>query len=449
MHLNILMDFILIKNMIGVFMDYKEKLEIDIINLLKTVMKKWKIMLVCAVIISILAGIYGYVKSATEVNAETGVPVATTDENDLQTLKDALTEADAQIVENAVLKYIDYTYQLEVEYAELDIDPDNVYTYVMTYAIVDDSIEINTEENAVFLSKVNNIITVYSSQLTNESVVNEVIKELNLDLDPETIKSMISIWKGGGSLLYLSVVSESKSNTKKIMSIMQERMDNATEDIQKLYSYSLVPVTSYFSVSTSNYISNLQKEYTDNRTNISNSIAALTNSMSEQQKSYYNALIVIANEAKEEIGIANFSENNLNTIDGLFAWDKTSQSIINTKIVHSIDKKFILLGFAGGFFVAFMCYALLYILSGKLHTSDDLKNAFELNVIGETNSSNTELITSGIELLASKGNYNKLCIIGASKNTNSYRQTLKQYLNIHNNISTVENANDIISKQPI
>ncbi len=426
-------------------MDYKERLEIDIIDLLKSIMKKWKVMLIGAIIVAILAGVYGYIKSATVVNAETGEAI-TADEDSPAALREKLAEADAQVVENAITKYIGYTYQLEVEYAKLDFDPDNIYTYVLTYAIVDDSQDITTEEdNAVFLSTVNNIVAFYQSQLTNENVLTEIIDELSIDVEPEALKSMMSISKNGDSLLTVSVVSEGRTNTKKFMSILKNHLNDITSDIQKIYTFSLVPVTDYFNVSTSNYVTTLQQQNTDNRTNATNNIAALTNGMSEAQKSYYNALVLVVNEAKAEIGIENFEKEGLDTVEGLYAWYDANQDTVTTKVVRSIDKKFIILGFVGGFFIVMMCYALLYILSGKLHTSDDLRDAFELNYIGEATKENNNLITSGIELLANKNGMNKLCIIGATNDTDTsaYRQDLMKQLKSRG-ISNVLVGNNVL-----
>ncbi|WP_024867325.1 hypothetical protein [Butyrivibrio sp. FCS014] len=83
----------------------------------------------------------------------------------------------------------------------------------------------------------------------------------------------------------------------------------------------------------------------------------------------------------------------------------------NSKVVHSLSIKYILIGFMAGAFIVILIAALKYILTPVLRTTDDLAVAFELPVLGEIKGDNNmELVVSSV--------------IGASKNMGIKRLAL-------------------------
>ncbi len=134
-------------------------------------------------------------------------------------------------------------------------------------------------------------------------------------------------------------------------------------------------------------VNNIETNYiSDNQTNLSNQLTDVYNKiynlenityLSENELSYYTSLI----EGEEE--------ETTTTVTSSFNW-----------------KKYGVVGVAGGLFVMCFFYAMIYVLSGKVHASDDFK-AYGLDSIGTLDYSKDD-VSKEMWLVSSIASFMKL-----------------------------------------
>ncbi len=388
-------------------MDYKDNLEIDLIDLAQYILKKWKIMLVGMILGGLLLGGYSYMKSGVAVDKSTGEQVTAT-ESSLDEYKSKLTDSSAQLIEATAKKYFDFIndYNNYVDYSQnsilMKLDPQNVAKLTRVYAIDEESDEtlMVQSDKAIIVSNCDSIVALYRRELTGDDVIKSVKKAISSEADNLYLRELISIDTEGANLLSISVYGEDEKMCKAIMKVVEGKVDAATQKISAIYDYEIKPVDSYLNITADDILRNKQTQNSSNVTNIRSSIASLTSNMTEDEKKYYTELIT-AGDASDAADVTADAENT----------DK-----IEVVTVRSLNKKYILIGLLGGLFAVAFAYALCYVLSGKLHTSDDLKSAFGLSVLGEVSGSNPEvdLVSQSAAIIAEKLTCNKIYVMGAS-----------------------------------
>ncbi|MBP5625120.1 MAG: hypothetical protein J6X36_09655, partial [Lachnospiraceae bacterium] len=120
-------------------MNYKNELEIDLIDLLKRLLRKWYILGACAVALAIVAAAYSYAKSGKAQPA----PSASAVSSEINTLKSALSDEDAATAEAAAELYkteIAHYYSMldsAISSALMKLDPANTYKEYAVYSVTD------------------------------------------------------------------------------------------------------------------------------------------------------------------------------------------------------------------------------------------------------------------------------------------------------------------------
>lgn len=151
--------------------------------------------------------------------------------------------------------------------------------------------------------------------------------------------------------------------------------------------------------------------------------------MTTDEKAYFNALV------NDQTAVV---ENSIEEAD----LSDTSTAVQTSVVTKKNDKKYLLVGLFGGLFVSSLILALKYILSSKLHTADDLKNAFGLSVLGEitSDSSNIDVICQETVIGASKNSAESIYLIGASDDEVSIknRNDIKDNIELGKGIKTVK-----------
>ncbi|WP_035765221.1 hypothetical protein [Butyrivibrio sp. NC2002] len=115
-------------------MDYKERLEVDLLDLIKIVLKKWKAILFFAFIGAIIGGLFGYVSSGREYNTVTHELEQSKDQYRVIPARESLTDASAVWVEENIIIMLRYK-----EFMSSYLRRDNFSNDFTNLALIDNS----------------------------------------------------------------------------------------------------------------------------------------------------------------------------------------------------------------------------------------------------------------------------------------------------------------------
>ncbi len=452
-------------------MEYRDNLEINLIDMLYHILKKWRMLLLWMIIGAIILGAYGYRKSTVQVNEDTGETIIEEAKTDITSLKAKLTSEQISVAENTAEQYLEYLreYNDLSDYKDksvfLNIDSHNAPRMTATYIIDDysddDLVVVDDVDDSdskwigmlkkKLLTETNNIASIYRRELISNEIVEKVKQKCGINFDSGAINELIGVGIEGDNILYLVVYGKDESMCSEIMDALQDAMDEATAQVKKTYDYNITPVGRYYLEVNDTSIYNMQKEYYSYLYTLRYNRAALANLLPAESKEYYLAITNLL-EANVKAGTDTDSIGNIHDfVEDVIANTPidATEPIVETKTVRIIDKKFIFIGLFGGLLVAVLWYAILYILSSKLHTANDMRDAFKVTVLGEMGQIGTskgldkfisrifgednllpedeqlQLISSEVRISAEKTNTSKVQIIGVSDDVISENASLK------------------------
>ncbi len=440
-------------------MDYRENMEIDLIDLAVHLFRKWKVLILCMIIGAVFGGAFGYMRSAVIVSKETGEPVINS-VSQIETLKVKLTNQSAEMVELSAKQYFEgmNSYRDIIAHSNdsvvLNVNAYEAVKLTNRYMIDDKS--VNTEISVVIneavtstnvvdsqnyiLGDAGNIISAYRGELLTSETIQEIKTALGRDISDASIREMIRVTIEGNSILSVNVYGESEEQVRAVMDVLDKKVGVATESISGIYDYEIKPVGSNLTIGADDYLLGLQSQNATRLSTVRAGIVALASAMTADEKAYYTALI-----DENSAGLDEDSEG------------AEAAAPVETVVVRSISKKYVALGLIGGLFLAAFLYAVLYVLSGKLHTSDDLRNAFGLSVIGEVKGDASEfgLMSQGAAIGASKLSSDSVYIMGASDDDISVkvRNTMRKEMTEDHHVKSVKAGssavNDAVSMQEL
>ena len=315
------------------YQDYEVEREINIKDLCFSLLNKWKQIIVGTIIICVLLCSYGLMKNKKSTTSKTDST-------------ESLTEEQIENVENVyssyeqALKSRDIILSRVKNSALSQIDTDKAVGRMVSYIIESD---------------IDNIYSYYKSiNVFAEDEQKEIIKACNFNDDTNNLDDLVSI--SGKESEFIAGVS-SNSNMKNAMTVyIYANSDEALDTIQSILENHIEGKSSITGATCTkletvddidtNYISDNQTNYSNQLTDIYNKIYNLENItyLSEDELTYYTSLI--EGEEDETTTVTTSS----------FNW-----------------KKYGVVGVAGGLFVMCFFYAMIYVLSGKVHASDDFK----------------------------------------------------------------------------
>ena len=443
-------------------MNYKENLEIDIIDMCRNVMKHWKAVALGAVVGAVVFGGYGYMKSGVTVNAETGEPYTGAVVSKYDSLKAAISEEDVTLVEDSACQYLHYAkeYARQLEYGKksvaLNIDARKTPKMTTSYAIKEqfDNAGAAAEQpiisdsaggELVVMSDVRNIVSACGLALKDDAILEEIKNEAGLDIDNDAISELISVDLSGRSIMTVSVVGKDKAMCEAILPILENKTEEIASGLKEKYSFDISKIDTYYTVGFDSRIDSILRDYNGYVYGIRNNMNGIGSVLTPEQKEYYTALISNINSE-----VLSKSDAELNDITVLLPNEEPQQAEVKTKVVRSFNVKYIAIGIVGGAFMVILLFAVLYSVSGKLRISEDLRYAFGLSVISEVtdaDESKIDVINSEIGLAASNINASKICIIGASKDeaASKLRDAITKGVKTKSGIENCETCNDVIN----
>lgn len=376
-------------------MNYRDEMEIDLVDLCRQILKKWPIIVLAAIIGLVLGSVGGYLKSTQLVDAQTLIPIEdeeTVTEN-LETLKENLSEREITETELAVDSYLAYkkVYNEKVKYGEnsirMKLNAESVPSLTASY-IIGDYYEV-TYPTIDEVNYINNIVSIYSKAIYDEPVINEVAAVLGGNIAETYVRELYSIYSEGNSILTIKVTARSKEECQSVMEVLKKHLEAAGPSVKKLYTHSLTYLNTYYSKNMDTSIISEQQAQADALTSLEKSMLTVSSSLTTDQKSLFTALVDDAVKNKD----------------------------VETITVRSFSLKFAALGLCAGAFIVVLWMALRYVLSQTIKTKEDMSELFKMTVLGRMrNEADGELgmIVAGAGLGAQKAGFKKLYVVSSA-----------------------------------
>ena len=347
---------------------YEEDDEISLLNLIGYVFRHLKKMLIVSIVVAlVLGGLLGYKKS--RVN----------DEKYLEDLDTYLTSKEVldkkfDLISKEFNEYIS-------DSSFFDLSVNNSYQAKALY-LVDTGYQVmpnSTYQNHDYTSTV---INTYINKITSSNVLNSITKKYNIS--ENSINDYISVTTHD----YMIDINVYYTNEKDALDMLKD-----LEDVLLSYNKEI-----------SSSIAN------NNLTKISEVV----------YKGLNNDIVTIQQNKINNINNYIFSLSEVqNQLSTLIKPEKESVSFLKSFIKYGI------VVFIGIFFVMSICYALAFVLNGKVYSSNEFKLKTKIKVLGNlTFIKKNNAFINWINKLESRPNYNNYELIASNINVYGYKKVL-------------------------
>lgn len=322
--------------------------EADLIDLLLKLCRQWKPVLVCAIVLACLLGIYSYINSGKSRNVEISI-------EDIELTKDEQQRVDGavELAEEiaGTKKYLD-------ESIVMNIDPYRKDKVTLLYSI-DDATKSTKQK----------IVDSYLTFLTSGGAV-EKLQNMNRELekiDENYLSELISAWQKSDSsyqivvnatsaetLFYIEVTGKDEEMAAEIADGMQEIVSLYNDTVKKnAGEHTLTLLSKVQGVKIDSSLATQQHDKNYQLSADISSLKNLTDSFSEEQKLVYEDRITSDKEKAEK-------EN----------------------VTGGVIGKWVVLGFIGGAFIYCVIFACFYMLRDTVKRMEELKRYYNFPVYG-------------------------------------------------------------------
>jgi capsular polysaccharide biosynthesis protein len=359
---------------------------IDLKDLLKTILLRWRILLLAALIAAFGLNSFGIYRSWRKkqnsqkvVSEESQIDAY---EAECAALESVLTQREIEEVNNTVSIYASYkeNYEKTQEYNEtsirMQLDANRVPTAEMNFYINNHF----ATEYPVMSAKDNtsDIIVAITDLLCSEEIYQGISDELNLGLDASYVQELIGAYAASANLLCVTVNYTDQETTEAIAAILKSKVDQIADDLQTIYGAFDITESSYtYSERMNSALLTEQQSKVSALNNIRTTMANLPNTLTDDQKAYYELLVnhLYLTEEQEEAEDSVTENKETESV--------SAESEVSSTSVKLIHKKYLVIGFALGFILMFCWYALLYLLSNRLHIAEEVTLYYQVPVLGQ------------------------------------------------------------------
>lgn len=296
----------------------KKEKTISVVELIKYVILKWRLLLIGMVVFAILMGGYAAAKAYM-----TGNDVKKQQESaNYEQYESSLTEDEIREVKDAENNYLTY---------------ENIYKDYQNY--MSNSIRMQLDANSVPTKKLiyqisghdeaRNIADTYGDIFPDNDVCKRIVQETTLDVDVAYIKELIDVTNShmdiitidgqqisnileeneensNSVLMLITVISDNKANCESIGNIIETELNNTTEELQERFgNFVIQKVGDYYCEEINNELLSDQHERISEMNNVNAIMNNLKSSLTEPQQSYLSALLAsdqeVGSNSQEEI----------------------------------------------------------------------------------------------------------------------------------------------------
>lgn len=367
----------------NMYNNYEDDMEIDLVDLMFYLLKKWRSLIV-AIVIGVILGAGLYVVKNHQQQAEQAAQEAEllkNDEDEAFDEKDYNISKDTKVNMDIAYQYRQL-YNKQLEYNQksiiMQLDPNEVYAGVLEYYI-------SAGNNTGLLSEL------YQSILNDDDILEELKDASGLKCETPYIKELISSEDGDDkniainvnsngenvekhSFVTYKVVSTDQKSCEKMLQVLRERVEALQAEYEETYgAYGVSEVSSAISQVTDTTYLNAQRENVDRLNNYLSTMKNAESSFSDDEKTYYTNKYL----AKEYVDSDNAEEAKVVLLEEAEPVSKVKWLAIGVILLVMIW---------GGY------YVVRYLLDQRIKTVSELQNTYHLPVIGtvQTGTSNSK-----------------------------------------------------------
>ena len=362
------------------YSSYEDDREIDLIDMMFYLLKKWRTFLLAIVFGVILgAGLYVVKNHQQQVaQAEKEAELLKNDDENMFDEKEYNISKDSKANMEIAYQYRQM-YNKQLEYNQksiiMQLDPNAVYTGELKYYI-------SAGNNTGLLS------TLYQNVLNDEKVLEELKKASGFHCDTQYIKELIDSWTADenaasininnsegtdsvnavvkNSFVTYKVISTSQDSCEQMLQVICEKVDELQTECEEKYgSYSVVEVSDNVSLVTDNTYLNMQRNNVDQLNNYLYAVKNAEDSFSDEENKYYNKKYL----AKEYAEKANTEEE--------------KELLLKEIQLEPVNKvKWLVIGVILLVMIWTIYYVVRYFLDPRVKTISELQSGYCLPIVG-------------------------------------------------------------------
>ena len=386
-----------------------KEMTIDLNDMCRRLLKRWKFILAWVVICGMLFGAFGAFKNYRGYQAALDAQQNVSREDQLSALRKALNLSDWQVsdVERTAEMYL----ALQEEYEDtlsyiahsptMQMDANSVSYMTIQYGITIEDVVYPVIEARDYRDA---ILGTLSAQVTTDENKQSFAQILSPSTDVAYVNELVSTWVDTGKHCFgFTLYGETESACEEVAKLIDAAVEREVKALRDVYGeFQLVQlVCNYYENVASKDVLNAQQNQLTLLNTLRNSMVTAGNSLSADQKEYYTALLQI--EGAEEMQETPAAEQDE---DAGFSY---------------IHKKFIALGLVLGLAIPCGWICLGYVLSKKLRVPSDMKEGFGVSVIAALKSGEcgedsdaVQMIASRIYLECQKNGYKEVYLAGGT-----------------------------------
>ena len=367
----------------NMYNNYEDDMEIDLVDLLFYLLKKWRSLIV-AIVIGAILGAGLYVVKNHQQQAEQAAQEAEllkNDEDEAFDEKDYNISKDTKVNMDIAYQYRQL-YNKQLEYNQksiiMQLDPNEVYAGVLEYYI-------SAGNNTGLLSEL------YQNILNDDDILEELKDASGFKCETPYIKELISSYVSDDNAAFINVnsnvenvekhsfvtyrvVSTNQKSCEKMLQVLRERVEALQAEYEETYgAYGVSEVSSAISQVTDTTYLNAQRDNVDRLSNYLSIMKNAESNFSDDEKTYYTNKYL----AKEYVDSDNAEEAKAVLLEEAEPVSKVKWLAIGVILLVMIW---------GGY------YVVRYLLDQRIKTVSELQNTYHLPVIGtvQTGMSNSK-----------------------------------------------------------
>lgn len=325
--------------------------EISLRHLFWKVMLGWKLWIVCAVLFAILLPGVKYAKdtraykAAQQPQADSQDVVFTEDEqqqiDDVKSLH-VLMDKNSTYMQESLLMNID-PYQEHVLELKYYIDSDYTYNY-------------SKDNKQDYTSAITNAYVDYAANGLSQK---EIWQDVNMKAEDKYLAELVSANVDSDNTFSVLVKYTDDESLQSVSKAIQKNLKDRQADIEeRIGSHKLVLVSENYQIQTDSDLANAQKAVTDLIKSYQDQITTMTSAMTEEQLKAVDSEVADESDSKTE----------------------AEDTVVATTPVFS--KKYVILGFVMGIFLAALYLVCVAVLSNKLQEAEELVRFYKLRQFG-------------------------------------------------------------------
>ena len=373
----------------------KEEITIDIKEIGRRIIRRWKGIILAGIIGIILMSGIGYGLSYKKYIE--GQPV---DEAVLEQYKSKLTEKEQETAVQAYETYEVYKkqYQSELEYNQnsimMKIGTENAATVELQYYI-------NNHYQSVYpvMEQTNNaldIIAAYNLYLKSNDTIDKIKENVGVDSENKYIEELITVEAVDNTqTMKISICTDSEDLSNGIADVIEKEVESCAPELEKKYGeFDTVALNRTTSSKVDQTIFELQQTKIATVASLGAQMDTIGGSLTDAEKTYYNALV--------------------NS-------DEETQTAFQGKIVN---KKYILLGVILGIFLFSGYIVTRYLTQKQMRNKSDLQDLYKNYTFGVITDKEDSIsyITEQIIACLVTNKIQKIGVIGADQSEESQKE---------------------------